>query len=110
MNSLTPRLSVVIPAYNEAHRIGGTLEQLRTQLPSIAESWEIRVVDDGSSDDTPRIVNAAAAADPRIVLQREPHRGKGGAVRHGMLAAGGDLRFMCDADLSMAVADIARFI
>jgi dolichyl-phosphate beta-glucosyltransferase len=104
------QLSVVIPAYNEAQRIGRTLDELRTELPRLSPSWEIRVVDDGSRDETPQIVTAAAAQHEGIVLQREPHRGKGGAVRYGLLAARGDLRFMCDADLSMAAADIARFL
>jgi dolichyl-phosphate beta-glucosyltransferase len=104
------RLSVVIPSYNEAHRIGRTLEELRARLPSVAPSWEIRVVDDGSTDATAAIVEAAARDDGRIVLQREPHRGKGGAVRHGMLQARGALRFMCDADLSMPIAGIAPFV
>src|SRR5262245_27393303 len=103
-------LSVVIPTYNEASRIGRTLDELRGELPRLSTSWEIRVVDDGSRDETAQIVTAAAAEHEGIVLQREPHRGKGGAVRHGLLAARGDLRFMCDADLSMAGGDIARFL
>lgn len=103
-------LSVVIPTYNEAQRIGGTLAELLGALPDLSSSWEIRVVDDGSRDDTAQIVTEAAASREGIVLQREPHRGKGGAVRAGLLAARGALRFMCDADLSMAASDIARFL
>jgi glycosyltransferase involved in cell wall biosynthesis len=104
------RLSVVIPAMNEAERIGDSLRTLQAELPASAAPWEIRVVDDGSTDETPTIVSEAAARDPRIVLQREPHRGKGGALRAGLLAAQGELRFMCDADLSMPVAELPRFI
>ena len=48
--------------------------------------------------------------EPRIVLQREPHRGKGGAVKAGLLAARGDYRFICDADLSMPVGELPRFL
>jgi len=103
-------LSIVVPAYNEASRIGPSLEELRAHLPSLAPSWEIRVVDDGSTDDTSRVVESVAAHDARVVLQREPHRGKGGAVRHGLLAARGELRFMCDADLSMPVSQLERFL
>ena len=104
------KLSIVIPAFNEARRIGLTLDELRAALPAISDAWEIRVVDDGSSDDTAARVEAVAGADARIVLQREPHRGKGAAVRAGLLAAGGDVRFMCDADLSMPVGELPRFL
>jgi dolichyl-phosphate beta-glucosyltransferase len=110
MSGSDVQLSVVIPTYNEAQRIGRTLEELRIELPRLSPSWEIRVVDDGSADDTARIVSDEAAKHPGIVLQREPHRGKGGAVRYGLLGARGALRFMCDADLSMAAADISRFL
>jgi len=103
-------LSIVIPAMNEAERIGETLQTLQARLPAMIPTWEIRVVDDGSTDDTAQIVAAAAAGDPRIVLQREVHRGKGGALRAGLLAARGELRFMCDADLSMPIAELPRFL
>lgn len=103
-------LSVVVPAYNEAHRIEQTVRTLAAHLAALGTPCEIRVVDDGSRDETPAIVERLAAADARIILQREPHRGKGGAVRAGMLAARGDLRFMCDADLSMPVGELAHFL
>ena len=83
---------------------------LRAAVPSLARDFDIRVVDDGSTDATAAIVEQSARSDGRIVLQREPHRGKGGAVRAGMLAAGGALRFMCDADLSMPVTELRRFL
>jgi glycosyltransferase involved in cell wall biosynthesis len=107
---VTPHLSIVVPAYNEARRIGLTLAELRGALPSFGHPWEIRIVDDGSADGTAAIVETAARADPRIVLQREPHRGKGAAIRAGLLAAAGELRFMCDADLSMPIAELPRFL
>ena len=109
---MTPRggLSVVVPAYNEAGRITATVETLRERLPALVPTFEIRVVDDGSEDETAALVDAIAARDPRVVLQREPHRGKGSAVKAGMLAGHGDLRFMCDADLSMPVEELRRFL
>ncbi len=103
-------LSVVIPAFNEASRIGQTLLDLQRALPQFIHEWEIRVVDDGSSDDTAAIVEQAARLERRIVLQSEPHRGKGATVRAGLLKSTADLRFMCDADLSMPVAEIPRFL
>lgn len=103
-------LSIVIPAMNEAERIGASLATLQTGLPASVGAWEIRVVDDGSTDETAKIVEQAAARDPRIVLQREPHRGKGGALRAGLIAARGARRFMCDADLSMPISELPRFL
>jgi glycosyltransferase involved in cell wall biosynthesis len=87
------------------------VETICRELPALAgNSWEIRVVDDGSADDTADIIERLSAADPRIVLQPEPRRGKGAAVRAGMLAAAGELRFMCDADLSMPIRELRRFL
>jgi dolichyl-phosphate beta-glucosyltransferase len=103
-------LSIVIPAMNEAERIGETLETLQAGLPASAGAWEVRVIDDGSTDQTAAIVEQAARRDQRIVLQREPHRGKGGALRAGLRAARGARRFMCDADLSMPISELPRFL
>lgn len=103
-------LSVIIPAYNEAGRIAHTVHELRRWLPSRVPCFEVRVVDDGSKDATARIVTDIAERDANVVLQREPHRGKGGAVRRGMLASRADLRFICDADLSMPVQELSRFL
>ncbi len=103
-------LSVVVPAFNEHARIVRAIDALSQCLPELTPSWEIRIVDDGSADDTARLAETAASNDPRIVVQREPHRGKGGAVAAGMAAARGDLRFMCDADLSTPPAQISRFL
>jgi dolichyl-phosphate beta-glucosyltransferase len=110
MNGATRSLSVVIPAFNEAARIRQSLDELRQYLSRAPFEWEVRVVDDGSSDDTRAIVADVAQADRRIVVQSEPHRGKGGAVRAGMLAATADLRFLCDADLSMPLTELTRFL
>lgn len=106
----SPSLSIVIPAYNEAFRIGDTLMALCAVLPSLVDDWEVRVVDDGSRDATAAVVTEFAHTHTGVVLQPEPHRGKGGAVRAGMLAARGDLRFLCDADLSMPPTELPRFL
>jgi dolichyl-phosphate beta-glucosyltransferase len=103
-------VSIVIPAYNEERRLGATLETVATYLRAQPWSWEIRVVDDGSQDATSRVVDQVSHVEPRIVVQREPHRGKGGAVKAGLLAAVGDFRFICDADLSMPISELARFL
>jgi dolichyl-phosphate beta-glucosyltransferase len=103
-------LSVVVPAFNEERRLGDTLIELAGYLSATSWDWEIRVVDDGSGDGTCEVAEQHAGAHERIVLQREPHRGKGGAVKAGLLAATADFRFICDADLSMPVAELRRFL
>ena len=105
-----PFLSIVIPAYNEETRITNTLGAVIDYLYSQNYSWEIVVIDDGSTDATSAFVNAVASLDHRVRLERVPHRGKGWAVRHGMLTAKGELRFMCDADLAMPIAQLGHFI
>ena len=103
-------LSVVIPAYDEAGRIGPTLARLIAALEPLPLPWEILVADDGSTDDTAAIVEAVAGREPRVRLLRLAHRGKGATLRDGLLAAAGGRRFLCDADLSMPPAQIARFL
>jgi dolichyl-phosphate beta-glucosyltransferase len=87
-------LSIVIPAFNEETRLGATLADVAGFLRGHPWDWEIRVVDDGSSDGTAAVVEAIARGEPRVVLQREPHRGKGGAVKAGLLAARREYRFI----------------
>ena len=103
-------LSIVIPAYDEARRIGPTLERLIASLTPQRLAWEILVADDGSTDATAAIVDAIAAREPRVAVRRFPHRGKGATVRDGLLAVRGGCRFLCDADLSMPPEQIARFL
>jgi dolichyl-phosphate beta-glucosyltransferase len=103
-------LSIVIPAFNEERRIAGTLRQLVDYLSARDWEWEVRVVDDGSSDATASTVEESARTCSQIVLQREPHRGKGGAVKAGLLASQKAFRFLCDADLSMPIAELERFL
>jgi glycosyltransferase involved in cell wall biosynthesis len=103
-------ISLVVPAFNEEARIASTLETLCEHLHQRSWDWEIRVVDDGSTDRTASIAASFAVDEPRLVVQREPHRGKGGAVRAGMLAACGWYRFMCDADLSMPISELKWFL
>ena len=103
-------VSIVIPAFNEESRIGATLDDLSRFLAAQSWQWEVRVVDDGSADGTCRIVEDWQRREPKIVLQREPHRGKGGAVKAGLLASTARFRFICDADLSMPVGELPRFL
>ena len=104
-------LSIVVPAYNEEHRIAPTLARLSAHLSSQAMSWEIVVVDDGSRDATCAVVEAAMARIPNLRLVRQtPNRGKGAAVRLGMLEARGQIRVMSDADGSMPPEQLPRLL
>jgi putative flippase GtrA len=101
------RLSVVVPAYDEADRIGDTVRRLREGLTGGVEHGdvEIVVVDDGSSDDT---AEAALAAGASQVVVQPRNRGKGAAVRLGVLAARGRTVAFTDADLSYGPDQVAR--
>jgi dolichyl-phosphate beta-glucosyltransferase len=101
-----PTLSVVIPAYNEARRLGATLGKVRAHLAARGTSHEILVVDDGSTDGTSGVALAEGGAVR--VLRHEPNRGKGCAVRRGMLDATGERRLMTDADLSTPIEELAK--
>lgn len=103
-------LSVIIPAYNEERRIGASLREVVDHLDRQPYPSEVIVVDDGSNDGTVGIVNACAREHPRVRVLRAPHKGKGHAVKVGMLAATGAYRFLCDADLSMPVSEMGKFI
>ncbi len=96
----------MIPAYNEALRLPATLARVRAHLVGRGVPHEIVVVDDGSSDATAEV--ARAAGETVRVLRHEPNRGKGYAVRRGMLAAAGERRLMTDADLSTPIEELAK--
>ena len=104
-----PALSVIVPTLNEERCIGQFLDRVSAFLESHGEPWEIVVVDDGSSDETVALVERSKRADARIQLFKQPHRGKGAAVRRGMLGARGAWRLMTDADLSVSPDEWAAF-
>ena len=103
-------LSVVIPAYNEQARIIGTLEQVLDFLNAWDCTWEVVIADDGSTDDTARLIDNFAANSPGVRRLSLPHRGKGWAVMNGMLAAEGEYRLLCDADLSVPIEHVERLL
>ena len=103
-------LSIVIPAFNEELRISDSLEQIVRFLTSQDYTWQVLVADDGSTDATARLVTKFAQAHPNIRLLNLPHRGKGWAVKNGMIEATGQYRFLCDADLSMPIEQVERFL
>lgn len=104
-------LSIVVPAYNEEHRIAPTLARLSAFLATQPMRSEIVVVDDGSRDATCAVVEAAMAHIPNLRLVRQtPNRGKGAAVRLGMREARGQIRVMSDADGSMPPEQLPRLL
>lgn len=104
-----PMLSIVIPAHNEARRIGETLERLRRFAARCPWSVEVIVVSDGSGDETPDIVRRFESGSFALRVLEDPvNRGKGYAVRRGVLASRGDLVLMCDADLSTPIEEVYR--
>lgn len=103
-------LSIVIPAYNEERRLPESLDKvlewLREQRPSFGE---VIVVDDGSSDGTAALVEEYCRTHPVVRLLRSPgNRGKGYAVRNGMLEATGSWILSTDADLSTPIAEVTK--
>jgi glycosyltransferase involved in cell wall biosynthesis len=105
-------LSIVIPAYNEERRLPSTLDAVIAWLDAgeFADT-EIIVVDDGSADGTAALVEARSAVDRRIRLLRNPgNRGKGYAVRHGMLDAKGAWILFSDADLSAPIEELPKLL
>ena len=107
---MSPRLSIIIPAHNEEQRLPSSLDSVLEFLHSQSYESEIVVVENGSSDRTAQISQDYANRHPEIRVFQEPLAGKGLAVRRGMLAAKGDFRFICDADLSMPIDEVSRFL
>ena len=115
-------LSVVIPAFNEQRRIGPSIEAVRGYLSTAGRSlplraraggsglsWEVIVVDDGSTDGTAAVVQATVELDPRVRLLRlERNGGKGHAVRAGVLASRGTDVLISDADLSTPISEVEK--
>jgi glycosyltransferase involved in cell wall biosynthesis len=109
-SSRAPFLSLIIPAYNEAARLPETLTQVSAFLEKQDYRYEILVVENGSTDGTYETALSFTGRIPNLSVRHEEIRGKGWAVRQGMLTARGDWRFICDADLSMPIEEINRFL
>ena len=108
--SPAPRLSVVIPMYNEAHRLRHSLPRLEAYFRQRPYTVEFVVVDDGSSDNTVEMARAVLGSGEDVhIIESKPNRGKGHAVKVGMLAARGQIALFTDADLSTPPDEIEKF-
>ncbi len=108
MNKLL--LSIVIPAHNEEKRLPPTLEQVFAFLDKQDYEAEVLVIENGSTDRTYETAQSFASQYKNLRVIRAEGRGKGLAVQRGMLEARGEYRLMCDADLSMPIQEVSKFL
>lgn len=107
---MNPFFSIVIPAYNEQNRLPGTLEQIFDFLQQQSFTSEVIVVENGSTDNTYQIAQEFAKHHPNLRVVHNDVRGKGYAIQRGIREAKGEYIFMCDADLSMPVEEVSKFL
>jgi glycosyltransferase involved in cell wall biosynthesis len=106
-----PRLSIVIPAYNEARRVGESLQNIWRYVQSRPFATEVIVVDDGSTDRTVEVVTKSLAGFPDArLLRNDRNRGKGFTVRHGVLESRGEFVLVTDSDLSSPIEEADKLL
>lgn len=102
-------ISVIIPVYNERQRLSRTLAEVCEYLSTQESHWEVILADDGSRDDSAALAEEFSRAEPRVrLLRSKVNRGKGHAVRRGVLASRGRQVLYCDADQATPIAELAR--
>lgn len=110
INKATPLLSIIIPAYNERLRLSATVACVDDFLKGQPYASEILIVENASSDNTYELALDLQKKISTLQVLREPVKGKGQAVKRGMLTAHGVYRLICDADLAMPVTEFPKFI
>jgi dolichyl-phosphate beta-glucosyltransferase len=106
-----PHLAVIVPAYNEESRLQPTLARIEAYLAGRPFTWRVAVVDDGSTDGTARIARSFAEAHPRFsLIEMGRNRGKGAAVRTGMLRVEASLLLFSDADLATPIEELEKLL
>src|SRR6267378_6762867 len=111
MNPGSPKLSVVIPAFNEEERLPATLERIASYINASGRNTEVIVVDDGSADGTMRVAESfrGQIADIRVVSNGQ-NRGKGFSVRRGSIESVGEIVLFTDADLSAPIEEADKLL
>lgn len=104
-----PLMTIIIPVYNEAHRLPATLQRISAFLETCPEPLEVLIVNNNSRDATRQIAEEFAARHPYARVVDQPIQGKGAAVRKGMEEGQGRYLFICDADLAMPIEELPRF-
>lgn len=110
---MNTKISVIIPAYNEAMRLGESLKIILAYLKEQEYKSELIVVDDGSTDSTAKVAENILQDSGKVsasVIRYEENRGKGYAVRTGLLASQGDIALFSDADLSTPITEMPKLI
>jgi glycosyltransferase involved in cell wall biosynthesis len=110
---MKPGISIVIPAYNESERLGGPLRTILDFVSTNGANVEVIVVDDGSADDTAAVAKRVFETMPNVqsnVIRYEQNRGKGFAVKTGLLAANADVALFSDADLSTPITEMSKLV
>lgn len=106
-----PYLSVIVPVYNEEARIRENLQKIYNYFSKQKYIWEMLIIDDGSVDSTPKIIeNFAKKHKKTRVFKLKTNQGKGGAVRKGVEKAGGQISFFTDVDLSTPIEEIDKLL
>lgn len=103
---MTPELSLVLPVYNEAALVGGVVEAWVRELTCLNVDYELLLYDDGSVDDTPRILDALAARYPSVLVRHHPNRGHGPTILRGYRESLGEWVFQADSDGEIDVSGI----
>lgn len=110
---MIPAISIVIPAYEEQARLGDSIKQILAYIEKEKLAAELIVVDDGSKDDTARVAESSAQEFPDLttkVVRYETNRGKGFAVKTGLLAARANIAVFSDADLSTPIEELPKLV